>query len=416
MMKALSLSEWMQLGREDPEQWSAVLQANLSECIRKTGTSVLSANLSAAATVGEGRLAGVPYGLKDLFDYAGLPSHCSSVLPELLDCPARADSEVVRQLKARGASCAAKAQMHEFAYGLSGENPHYGDCPHPRMAHCLSGGSSSGSAHLVAGGYLPLAIGTDTGGSIRLPAAWCGLYGVRWTPGRWLQGGFPLAASFDAMGWFTRSAEDMRQMLRAWFCLEAPVSLPAIRGGLFLPDGFVSEETHGAILKAASDWGLGGVDGFEELLSWLPQCNGAFNVLQSREAYAIHEIWLSRYGDLYDPAVKARIERGARWTAEDVVAAEQTRRQVRDWFAAYFDTNDFLAMPVCPGPSIAPEAATPDLREKTLKLTAPASLAGLPVLTLPVWLDAERSVGLQCIFKNVDPSVPLALLDRCEHS
>lgn len=323
---------------------------------------------------------------------------------------------MVTQLRAKGASCAAKAQMHEFAYGLSGENSHYGNCPHPRRPGCLSGGSSSGSAHLVAGGYLPVAFGTDTGGSIRLPASWCGLYGVRWTPGRWMDGGFPLARSFDAMGWFTRSAAEMRQMLEAWFDDDGGEAPAPVRGELFLPQDFVSEETHVAIAEAAARWDLAEGNDFGELLSWLPHCNFAFNVLQSSEAYAIHEIWLFRYGDLYDPEVKARIERGARWTREDVAAAEKIREQIRAWFAAYFEHNDFLTMPVCPGPSIAPEAATPDLREKTLKLTGPASLAGLPVLTLPVWLDAERSVGLQCIFKNVDPRVPLALLDRCENS
>lgn len=415
-MKELSLSEWRELGRRDPEQWSAVLQENLRACIGKTGTSVVSANLSRSAQLGQGPLAGVPYAIKDLFDYQGLPSHCSSVLPELLDCPARHNSELVEQLRSKGATCVAKAQMHEFAYGLSGENPHYGNCPHPHRAGCLSGGSSSGSAHLVAGGYVPVAFGTDTGGSIRLPAAWCGLYGVRWTPGRWMQGGFPLAQSFDAMGWFNRTALEMKQMLAAWFDLDQSGEPALGRGELFLPQDFVSGETHAAIAEAAARWGLPPGDDFGALLGWLPECNVAFNVLQSSEAYALHEIWLSRYGDLYDPEVKARIERGARWTAEDVAAAVKIREQVRAWFAAYFERNDFLAMPVCPGPSLAPEAATPDLREKTLKLTGPASLAGLPVLTLPVWLDAERSVGLQCIFKDVDPRVPLALLDRCKNS
>ncbi|NBB78595.1 MAG: amidase [Verrucomicrobia bacterium] len=415
-MRELNLGEWRELGRTDPEQWSVVLQENLRECIRKSGTSVVSANLSESAKPGPGPLGGVPYAIKDLFDYQGLPSHCSSVLPELLDCPARRDSALVEQLRARGGSCAAKAQMHEFAYGLSGENPHYGNCPHPRMADCLSGGSSSGSAHLVAGGYLPVAFGTDTGGSIRLPASWCGLYGVRWTPGRWMEGGFPLAESFDAMGWFTRTGMEMQQMLEAWFGLEGSGTSVPLRGELFLPKDFVSGETHAAITEAAGRWDLLEGDGFDELLGWLPECNGAFNVLQSGEAYAVHETWLCRYGDLYDPEVKARIERGARWTPEDVASAEKIREQIRAWFTAYFERNDFLAMPVCPGPSIAPEAATPDLREKTLKLTAPASLAGLPVLTLPIWLDSERSVGLQCIFKDVDLRVPLALLDRCENS
>lgn len=415
-MHTHALSDWVDLARSDPERWAAAARENISECIQKTGTSVVSVDLSEAISVGEGAMAGVPYAIKDLFDYKGWPSHCSSVLPELLDCPASRHSELVERLEALGATCVAKAQMHEFAYGLSGENPHYGNCPHPRMAGCLSGGSSSGSAHLVGAGYLPVAFGTDTGGSIRLPASWCGLFGVRWTPGLWMGGGFPLAASFDAMGWFTRTAEDMRAMLEYWFDGSAAERASSLKGGVFLARDFVSEETYGALDAAARRWELPELETCADLLSWLPECNGAFNVLQSREAYAIHEIWLGRYGDRYDPEVKARIERGARWSMEDVASAEAVQARVRAWFADYFAEHDFLAMPVCPGPSIPPEAATPDLREKTLKLTGPASLAGLPVLTLPVWLDEQRSVGLQYIFKNVDARVPLALLDRCENS
>src|ERR1019366_9194510 len=111
---------------------------------------------------------------------------------------------------------AGKSQMVEFASGLTGENPHYGDCPHPRFPERLSGGSSSGSAALVAAGVVPFAIGTDTGGCIRVPAAWCGLYGFRQSPGEELiRDAFPLSPTMDTAGWFTAHAADMLTVWRA---------------------------------------------------------------------------------------------------------------------------------------------------------------------------------------------------------
>jgi amidase/aspartyl-tRNA(Asn)/glutamyl-tRNA(Gln) amidotransferase subunit A len=127
-------------------------------------------------------LGGVPYFLKDLFDVAGEPTLAGSLfLPEVRPAPAR-ESALVRGLRDAGAVLGGKAHLHEFAYGLTGENVHSGDVEHPRFPGRTSGGSSSGSAALVAAGVVPLAIGTDTGGSIRVPAAFCGLFGFRLTP------------------------------------------------------------------------------------------------------------------------------------------------------------------------------------------------------------------------------------------
>ena len=195
-MKGRSISEWQSLAAISEEEWGRFLRANIKECIDKTDTSVVSVDLSDHLTLGEGPFAGVPYGLKDLFDVDGVATHASSVVPDMLGMFAGRDSELVERMKGLGGTCVVKTQMNEFAYGLSGENPHYGDCPHPRMHGCLSGGSSSGSAHLVAAGYVPLAFGTDTGGSIRLPAAWCGIYGIRWVQGIACAGGFPAGAEF----------------------------------------------------------------------------------------------------------------------------------------------------------------------------------------------------------------------------
>ena len=141
----------------------------------------------------------------------------SSRAPCLTRSPAKKDSGVVKRLSELGASCVVKTQMNELAYGLSGENPHSGDCPHSTIPSALSGGSSSGYAYMVVAGVLPLGIGTDTGGSVRVTAAWCGIYGIRWPRGYMTESMVPLASSFDTLGWFTKSGEDIARMLRAWF-------------------------------------------------------------------------------------------------------------------------------------------------------------------------------------------------------
>jgi amidase/aspartyl-tRNA(Asn)/glutamyl-tRNA(Gln) amidotransferase subunit A len=417
-MNGTHIQEWQSLAKRDGSLWRQSVEANLAECIQKTDTSVLSAQTTDTAKAVpelDTALAGVPYAVKDLFDVVGHPTHASSVLPNLLQGQPSCDAQIVQHMQHLGAHCVAKTQMNEFAYGLSGENPHYGDCPHPKLAGCLSGGSSSGSAHTVAGGYLPLAFGTDTGGSIRLPSAWCGIYGIRWAPGYFTEGALPLAPSFDTIGWFTRSAEEMATVIRAWFELESAPALTPLRGAAFFPEDLVSAEAHSAMLAFSDQFGLQVDAKMPTLRALLEPCQLAFNTLQSQEAYHLHRDWLAAYDPLYDPVVKERILRGQAWSEAELASAQQTLTRVRAWFDQYFETHDYLAMPICPGPSIPVAEATPKLREQTLQLTTPTSLAGLPALSVPVWIDSERSVGIQFIFKNVGPTTPLALLDLCSN-
>lgn len=417
-MNATTIHEWQSLAKNDASLWRQKVKGNLEDCILKTNTSVFSAQVTAATNEGptqQAPLTGLPYAVKDLFDVVGHPTHASSVLPNLLQSQASCDAQIVQHMQHLGATCVAKTQMNEFAYGLSGENPHYGDCPHPKLSGCLSGGSSSGSAHAVAAGYLPLAFGTDTGGSIRLPSAWCGIYGIRWAPGYFMEGALPLAPSFDTIGWFTRSAEEMATAIRAWFELETAPTAKPLSGAAFFPSDLVSSETQSAMLAFSDKLGLKVDSEMHTLRALLEPCQLAFNTLQSREAYHFHQDWLEQYGELYDPVVKERILRGQSWTQAEMASAQQTLADVRAWFDEYFETHDYLAMPICPGPSIPVAEATPKLREQTLQLTTPTSLAGLPALSVPVWIDSERSVGIQFIFKNVASATALALLDLCSN-
>ena len=192
----------------------------LSSSQRRAALAVVADELELAEAFASSRagtpLRGVPYLLKDLFDVAGLPTFAGSLfLPEVRPKP-ESDSRIVKSLAAAGAVIAGKTQLFEFAWGLTGENAHYGDCEHPHFPGRTTGGSSSGSALAVAADIVPFAVGTDTGGSIRVPAAFCGIFGYRGTPGDALiSDAVPLSPRFDTAGWFTRSAADMRSVMDA---------------------------------------------------------------------------------------------------------------------------------------------------------------------------------------------------------
>ena len=217
----MNFGEWQQLSPEAAaREVRRRAESNLSTGQRRAVLATLLDEAALAAAFANapanGPLRGVPYVLKDLFDVVGEPTFAgSSFLPEVRPTPGQ-DSRIVRDLREAGAIYSGKAHMFEFAWGLTGENAHYGDCERPGSPGRTSGGSSSGSAAAVAADVVPFAVGTDTAGSIRLPAAFCGIYGFRNVPGDpWMADGVPLAPSFDTAGWFTRSAGDMRTVLAA---------------------------------------------------------------------------------------------------------------------------------------------------------------------------------------------------------
>ncbi|MGE9296454.1 MAG: amidase family protein, partial [Puniceicoccales bacterium] len=216
-MTGKTITQWRELANESPvraaeaffENLQAVSREDRNKAVWWKPTREALASAFARATALDSPIAGVPYGLKDLFDFAGAPTTAGSgFLPDVRPTPER-DSRMVRFLSEHGGVMACKTATVEFAYGLSGENHWFGDCPHPSIPGALSGGSSSGSAWIVGAGVTPFAIGTDTAGSMRVPAAYCGVYSWRNSPGPIGQEGcVPLAISFDTPGWFAQSAED----------------------------------------------------------------------------------------------------------------------------------------------------------------------------------------------------------------
>jgi len=345
-------------------------------------------------------MGGVPFVVKDLYDVAGLPTGAGSTfLSELRQVPATS-SPLVTKLRSRGGVFVGKTQLNEFAFGMSGENPHFGDCPHPLVEGALTGGSSSGSAWAVGAGVVPLALGTDTAGSIRVPSAFCGLYGLKLAPGTWTREGcFPLAPSFDSPGWMTAHADDMRSVTNS---LLRPSSCSGLRGLYYMPQGLVTEPE---LMTRVNDLvHYLELEHAPETIAWLSESMKgtlqAFDILRNDEVFRVHEAWLDAMKPRYSPVVWERINRGR---VRDEGAIEQAwakREAALQAFDQYFDQYDYLVMPVSPVATPLKEQCDADLRKQLLTLNVPASFCGMPALTVPITLPGGRSGGLQFIFSH----------------
>ncbi|HVT74299.1 MAG TPA: amidase [Lacunisphaera sp.] len=359
-------------------------------------------------------LAGVPYLLKDLFDLAGVPMRAGSTFLEQVRPLPLHDSAIVQRLGQLGAACAAKTHLVEFASGLTGENPHYGDCPHPAYPDRLSGGSSSGSAALVGAGVAPLAVGTDTGGSVRVPAAWCGLHGFRLTPhDPFIADAFPLAPTMDTAGWFTVSAGDM---LATWKALVGPARPRHGVRGCHLPMAALLASADAATTRACDAAMARLCPGADHATAqalqhaWRDGVD-AYVTIGMSEAHAVHRDWLAPYREHYDPVIWQRFTDAGRFPGEQIAAAQAKREEFRAAFRAFFSAGfDFLVLPSVPCPAPRKPDCTPELRRRILALTAPASLAGLPVLSLPVPLPSGLTAGLQVILPEAASAVVPQLL------
>ena len=322
---------------------------------------------------------------------------------------------------ATSAALAGKTHLHEFAYGLTGENPHHGDVDHPRFPGRTSGGSSSGSAAAVAAGVVPLSIGTDTGGSIRVPAAFCGLYGLRLTPGDvWMSDGFPLAPSFDTVGWMTAVADDMLATLDALLPATSPPPAATTRParGISLPAESVGvtceSDVAEAIAAAVRDWApTAPPEVAREFTAAHAAGATTYSVLQSTEALAVHAAWLDLHREHYGENVWKLIDRGRHWTDAQRADAAFSLAAVRRFWTQFFLSYDFLVLPATPFPALTKAECTPANRARLLALTAPASLAGLPVLTLPVALPDGLVTGVQVIVNQCRSPVLHEVLRRC---
>lgn len=342
-------------------------------------------------------LAGIPYLAKDLFHLAGTPTLAGSPALGRVLAPPELDSELVRRAREAGAACCGKTQLNELALGLSGENPHSGDCLHPGLPDRLSGGSSSGSAWAVAAGLVPFALATDTAGSIRVPATWCGVHGLRLPAGMLCGDVFPLAPGFDSAGWIAGNAGDLATVATA---LVRETPRPLVRGlwlgdlGAGVPPAILALQRRAALdLGAEEDH-----DAARALGKALEEAGEAYAVLGGAAAARVHAPWMDELERDCDPAALERLRAGAARTPGELEAAERLRRAAADAFRAASDSGwDWIALPCTAGPAVTRGGHTAAVRRQLLRLNAPASLAGLPALSRPVALEGGLTAGIQLL-------------------
>lgn len=345
----------------------------------------------------EGPLAGLTFAVKDLIDVAGTRSGWGNP-DRLRDAPISLTSaSALLPVLDAGATLVGKTHTDEIASGLFGENPHYGAPINPRAPDRVPGGSSSGSASAVAAGLCDFAFGTDTGGSVRVPSSFCGLYGIRTTHGRVsVAGVMPMAPSIDTVGWFARDAALLRRIGEVYFG-PAPQVAPRL---LLAEDAFeVPMPRLGAVLREAAK-GLGpatSITLYEEGAAfWLD----TFRPLQLGELWTTHGTWAREPGRRLSPAVAERIEIAAAVTPDAIATAWRQREMLTARMHALLGRDGILVIPTAhdlPPLRDAPVSAQFAFRDRTLTLTCVASLCRLPQVNIPAGTLDGIPIGLSLI-------------------
>ncbi|SEG21295.1 aspartyl-tRNA(Asn)/glutamyl-tRNA(Gln) amidotransferase subunit A [Methylobacterium sp. 190mf] len=391
-------------------------------------TDVLSARALARADAQDaarregaspGPLAGVPFAVKNLIDIDGLPTRAGSKINRERP-PAERDGALVRRLEAAGAILVGALNMGEYAYDFTGENIHDGDAHNPHALDHMTGGSSGGSGAAIAAGMVPLTLGSDTNGSIRVPAAFCGCYGLKPTYGRLTRAGsFPFVGSLDHLGPMARSVTDLAL---AYDAMQGPDPddpvatlrpaepvLPrleagidglrvAVAGGHFARNG--DPEAFAAVARAAEALGARRTVELPEA----HRARAAAYLITAAEGATLHLDRLRTRPQDFDPAVRDRLIAGAMIPAPHVERAQRFRRWYRARVLELFETVDVILAPATP--CRAPrggqthfvlDGVTLPVRANIGVFTQPISFIGLPVVAAPVRLDAGLPLGVQII-------------------
>jgi amidase len=351
----------------------------------------------------QGPLAGVPFAVKDIFDVAGVITGRGN--PDWLatHAPARANAPAVDALLDAGAKLVGKTVTEELAFSVIGSNPYYGTPRNVAAPGRVPGGSSSGSAAAVAGGLVPLALGSDTGGSVRVPASYTGIYGMRPTHGRIsLEGVMPLAPSFDTVGWFARDPELFATAGRVLLDDAAPGGRPArvliatdafarLEGGVEAALRPAIEHLEASLGKAKPVIVSG--DGLD---AWYD----VFRVLQGAEAWAAHGAWIEQARPRLGPMLDQRLRFIKTITKDQVAAAEDARVRIRARLDSLLGDDAVLILPSAAGVAPRIDAAVAEheaVRARVIGITCIASLGGLPQMSLPLARLSAGPVGLSLI-------------------
>jgi len=398
------------------------LDARLRTFITVTREEALAAAQQAASAIAhsdyKGSLHGIPLALKDLFDTAGVRTTAGSKI--MADRVPAEDAEVTARLKAAGAVILGKLNMHEFAYGATGVNPHYGATANPWDPTRISGGSSSGSGAAVGAGMALGALGTDTGGSVRIPSALCGITGLKPTYGRVSRRGVvPLSWALDHVGPMARSAADAALLLGVIAghdpgdetSSEEPVpdyaklleerGLKGLRVGVPREYFFdnLDAEVAAAVRGAISTLEELGSQVSEVSLPHIDEAPAAVNAIMLPEALAYHRRWLAERPQDYGDDVRGRLEMGLLYPAVSYIEAQRLRSLiVEEWRESVFDQVDLLAVPTTPITAPSLEEADLQATLALVRFTNPFNLLGVPAVSVPCGLTSGGlPIGLQLV-------------------
>lgn len=384
-----------------------------------------------------GPLAGVPFAVKNLFDVKSVVTRAGSKINRD-NQPASADATLVTRLEAAGAILVGALNMGEYAYDFTGENAHDGPSRNPHDLQRMTGGSSGGSASAVAGGLVPLALGSDTNGSIRVPASFCGLFGLKPTFGRLSRAGtFPFVASLDHVGPLARSAHDLSlaydamqgfdeddpaQFKRPNEPTEARLRHPVpgvrigIAGGYFA--GSSRAQAHVSQVARALEAGR---------LIEIPDAQAARAaafLITMAEGAALHLDRLRTRPDDFEPAVRDRLLAGAMIPGAWITKAQKLRRAFRNKVLPLFENVDAILAPSTPmvAPKLGQKTANfggidMPIRPNLGIFTQPISFIGLPVVSVPVWLEGEAlPMGVQIIGAPWREDICLRIANQLEQA
>jgi AtzE family amidohydrolase len=366
----------------------------------------------------KGPLAGVPFAVKNLFDVKGLPTRAGSKINRE-HAPAGKDQPLIERLEAAGAVLVGALNMGEYAYDFTGENVHDGNAHNPHDLNRMTGGSSSGSGGAVAGGLVPLSLGSDTNGSIRVPSSFCGLFGLKPTYGRLTRArSFPFVSSLDHLGPLARSTRDLALAYDAMqgpdpedpVCVNRPAepAMPtltheinglriAVAGGYFrkgaFPEAIVVMDRIAAALHANNEIEIPEAE----------RARAAAYVITASEGASLHLERLRTRARDFDPATRDRLIAGAMIPAPMVNRAQKFRRWYRGEVLKLFEKFDAILAPAtpCTAPAIGQKTFVLDGVELPVRpnigiYTQPISFIGLPVVAVPVALS-PMPIGVQVI-------------------
>jgi amidase len=361
-------------------------------------------NHAALPGAAEGRLRGKTFAAKDVFDIAG--SRTGFGQPDWLRThpPASATASAVQRLLAAGADLVGRTISDELCYSLTGDNVHYGAPSNPRAPGRITGGSSSGSAAAVSGSLVDFALGTDCGGSVRVPASYCGIFGIRTTHGRIATDGVvPFAESFDVVGWLARDAFVLRNVGTA--LLDAPAAPPTPRRLLLAEAlfGRAEDSLRAAAFAAVPRF----VDKFEDVVNLsddfaeLDAWRTVFQTVQGAEIWANLGAWITATQPKFGPGIRERFAAAAAITAEQATAARARMADIRARIRDLICPGDALCLPTTP--RVAPPRDSPPdemevaYRNQAMSLLCIAGLGGLPQISVPVRGVAGVPAGLSLV-------------------